>query len=47
MELLIKDWATRVQLVNQVILYGEERKKFQEELDAMVVVRDLLWENKK
>lgn len=47
MEFLIRDWATRVSLVDQVILFGPEKKGFREELDAMVAVRDLLFENRK
>ena len=47
MELLIRDWAARVNLVDQVMLYGPEKKDFREELEAMVVARDLLFENRK
>lgn len=46
MELLIRDWSVRVNLVDQVMLYGPEKKGLREELDAMVTVRDLLWENR-
>lgn len=46
MELLIRDWAARVNLVDQVMLYGPEKKGLREELEAMVTVRDLLLENR-
>lgn len=46
MELLIRDWAVRVSLVDQVMLYGPEKKGLREELEAMVTVRDLLFENR-
>ncbi len=47
MEFLIRDWAARVNLGDQVVLYGCEKKDVREELAAMVAVRDLLFENRK
>lgn len=46
MELLIRDWAVKVNLVDQVMLYGPEKKGLREELESMVIVRDLLLQNR-